>query len=94
MMNTGGAESVAAPLSDESSLPPRLGLHYQRTIKRSSARYALHTGDRLPWRRIARHVSFVIEPNNLRKPVAWPRRRGIGKALVRRRDDERDCSRH
>jgi hypothetical protein len=28
-------------------------------------------------------VVLVIEPNDLRKPVTWPSRHGIGKALAR-----------
>jgi CBS domain-containing protein len=39
-------------------------------------------------------VSFVNEPNDLRTPVIWSGRRGIGQALAHRGDDGRDCLWH
>ena len=54
-------------------------------IERPSASLAPSTGD-LPWCSVARVVSFLNEPNDLRKQVTWPGRRGIRQALARRRD--------
>ena len=55
-------------------------------IERPSASEAPSTGDLPPRCRVARVVSFVNEPNDVRKPVTWPGCRGIGQALVCRRD--------